>query len=546
MGSDRAVQAEDVSYAALRAQSVAAVEDALGDCPDLTVVRHPSERGDELTLLGWRSFLSHRRFREISVDELAHSAGRTALLIATGGFTGWAPYALGVAELRFERVIVLPSSFDVSQPAVSDRLARTRATVFASERKSYEAIRELCTARLALDGAFFYDYGPYRREGAGVVRGDHDMLAPEQWLEQVAGCEIVRTDQAQVMIAGALLGKQVECSESCSWVLDAIADYALLEFPVRRVEAERAAAGTSRNRVNPRVHVVERIQTIADGEAEFAMVLDDTAEPAAGAIERLVGELDAHPEAAAAVAHVVGPAGAERPTYGVLREWDGIVEFVPGVDDGGACDWVAGAGALVRRSALAELPLEPSMGEYAAREWCYRMAPSGARPIRRCADAGILTNRPLDETPRVDSGSSFEDRCFALPHLTGAARFHRVHGGVPAAVFEIVPTLIDLDGGRDVGAAATLLTLVDAAGPDVFLALWAGGGLDRLLGAEAAAHAEALRAVTAALERSRTELDRVQASFEYVARRVEVIERTRAWRLATTFYRLRDRIRRQR
>ena len=80
------------------------------------------------------------------------------------------PRALAVAEMRFERVLLLPSSFDPSEDAVREALAATGATVFARERESYERIRSLCDARIAHDGAFFFNYDGYRRVGDGTLQ----------------------------------------------------------------------------------------------------------------------------------------------------------------------------------------------------------------------------------------------------------------------------------------------------------------------------------------------------------------------------------------
>ena len=140
------------------------------------------------------------------------------------------PRALAVAELRFRRVIVLPSSFDTAEETVRDALARSRAIVFARERVSASKLVSLCDVRLAHDCAFFFDLARWRRDGSGTLNAfrtdpeatglralapdneDISATAPdlEAWLNRIAEHDLIRTDRAHVMIAAALMGKRVE------------------------------------------------------------------------------------------------------------------------------------------------------------------------------------------------------------------------------------------------------------------------------------------------------------------------------------------------
>lgn len=259
-----ALAAPELTLGAIEASRDAILRE-IGDPPDLTFVRGAGNRGDELIWEGTRRLLSSRIYREIDLDELCGASGHTVLLTGGGAFCRpfceLMPRALAVAELRFQRVIVLPSSVDPSEDCVREALARTRATVFARERVSYERIRSLCDARLAHDCAFFFDFTPYRREGKGVLnafrtdaealgseplpRDNRDISATapslEEWLSTIADHEKVRTDRAHVMIAAALLGKSVEVRPSAYHKVTAIADYALRECPVRRLASDARA-----------------------------------------------------------------------------------------------------------------------------------------------------------------------------------------------------------------------------------------------------------------------------------------------------------------
>ena len=229
----------------------------IGDPPDLTVVRGLGNCGDQLILEGMRALLADRIYREVELTEMCAARGHTVLLSGGGAFCRpfheVMPRALSVAALRFERVIVLPSSFDPSEDVVRGVLARTRATVFAREAESYRRIAPLCDARLAHDCAFFFDFTRWRGRGSGTLNAfrtdrearaswnlpvDNDDIsatAPtlQQWLETIAAHELVRTDRAHVMIAAALLGKQVEFAASSYHKLEAIAEFALSDHPVR-------------------------------------------------------------------------------------------------------------------------------------------------------------------------------------------------------------------------------------------------------------------------------------------------------------------------
>ncbi len=232
---------------------------AVGEPPDLTFVRGSGNLGDELIWAGTRELLRGRTYTEIGFDELPGAIGHTALICGCGRFCQayheLMPHVLAIAEMRFERVIVLPSTFDTSVGVIRNTLEHTRALVFAREQESYNQIQSLCDARLAHDCAFFFDYTPHMQDGSGVLlafRTDRESAgerpippenddisvtagALERWLEEIANHELIQTDRAQVMIAGALLGKMVAFDASSYFKLPAIADYALNDFPVKRL-----------------------------------------------------------------------------------------------------------------------------------------------------------------------------------------------------------------------------------------------------------------------------------------------------------------------
>jgi GT2 family glycosyltransferase len=231
---------------------------ALGTEPaGFTYVRGVGNRGDELIQAGTRRLLAGLDYREIGFEEVAAASGELAVISGGGAWCRWfheiMPRVLALAEMRFARVVVLPSSFDPAEEAVRDVLGRSRAVVFARERESWRQIRDLCDARLAHDCAFFFDYTPFAASGDGVLHAyrtdreassafpvpadnvDISALLPtlRSWLQRIASAALVRTDRAHVMIAAALLGKEVEYRASAYHKVPAIADFALAGFAVR-------------------------------------------------------------------------------------------------------------------------------------------------------------------------------------------------------------------------------------------------------------------------------------------------------------------------
>jgi hypothetical protein len=132
--------------------------------------------------------------------------------------------------------------------------------VFAREYESLRQIKGLCRADIAHDCAFFFEHGPYRRSGDGVLhafRTDRDarpfILPPDnndisrtcesldEWLWTIARHEIVRTDRAHVTIAAALLGKKVEYRSSRYHKVPGIVEFSLKPYSVEPLQDSHSA-----------------------------------------------------------------------------------------------------------------------------------------------------------------------------------------------------------------------------------------------------------------------------------------------------------------
>lgn len=224
--------------------------------PNVWFIRSHGNMGDELIYAGIRQLLLKTPYVEVSGQNLEGVSGHTALIAGGGAwcqpYHEFMPGLLPSVEERFERVIVLPSSFDVSVGPVREALSSTRAFVFARELESYRQIREMCNADIAYDCAFFFDFRPYRRRGEGLLvayrtdkesaleeipRDNNDIsltcTSLDEWLWIISRHEAVETDRTHVMIAAALLGKRVEYRASTYHKVPEVARFSLKGFPVR-------------------------------------------------------------------------------------------------------------------------------------------------------------------------------------------------------------------------------------------------------------------------------------------------------------------------
>lgn len=235
---------------------------ALAGATDITLIRSFGNIGDQLIYAGTRRLLANIDYREVSLLQLEGVRGQLAVI--TGGGAWCQPHShmaqyLRRIEEQFERVVILPSSFDVAEASVRQALTMTKALVFARERVSYEQIRDLCQAALAHDTAFFFDYRPYECTGRGLLtayRTDREAtglpIPPDnndisvscesldEWLWTIARHELVETDRAHVMIAAALLGKRVYYRASSYHKVPAIAAFALGDRAVTLLGPSRA------------------------------------------------------------------------------------------------------------------------------------------------------------------------------------------------------------------------------------------------------------------------------------------------------------------
>jgi GT2 family glycosyltransferase len=224
-------------------------------------------------------------------------------------------------------------------------------------------------------------------------------------------------------------------------------------------------------------------------ESELVLFLDDDAELLPGALDHLVAELDAHPDAGAVSATVILPEGIVQHSGGSLERCDGIATFrliaagarfdPQEVPPSSTVDWVPGTAMLVRRELLHEFPIDDRMAAYYEdNEWCYRVARARSGAFRRCRDALALHRLVL----KHPGSTPLERRSFAVTYLDACARFYaRHHVLLAPAVFDLLPELRADDGTPDVAGVRLLMELLSAKGPEWTLAAWMAGDFDSIL-----------------------------------------------------------------
>jgi GT2 family glycosyltransferase len=236
---------------------------SLEGATDITLIRPYGNMGDQLIHAGTRRLLSNVAYQEVSLLHLDGARGQVAVIMGGGGWCKAHPNLpryLPQIEAQFERVIVFPSSFDVTEESVKRALGKSKALFFARERESYEQIRGLCQADLAHDCALFFDFGQYQRTGRGLLTayrtdaeavgqpippGNNDISLTceslDEFLSTIARYETVETDRAHVMIAAAVLGKRVYYNTSNYHKVPALAEFNLADYPLTRLFESRTA-----------------------------------------------------------------------------------------------------------------------------------------------------------------------------------------------------------------------------------------------------------------------------------------------------------------
>jgi hypothetical protein len=144
----------------------------------------PGNIGEHLICAGTTELLvsGNIRFKDMPVGDAANAARRrgTLLIPGSGAFDRrwheWLPDAVLAASNNFGRVIILPSSYDVSVPIVARSLSQRNVYPFAREARSYSAIKHLNHAALCFDCATFFNFKAPAKTGSRADDGKAPLL----------------------------------------------------------------------------------------------------------------------------------------------------------------------------------------------------------------------------------------------------------------------------------------------------------------------------------------------------------------------------------
>ena len=184
----------------------------------------------------------------VGLGELTHVAHPRSTLVIPGSgalsrrWHEWLPETVVKASRHFRRVIVLPSSYDLSVPVLTECLRLPNVYAFAREERSYQAITTSGAAGgLALDCAVYHSAFEDRALAGSRNTDDEDRLLvalredecsllpilglrPEpslnkdislscadlsEWLAAIEAAGVVVTDRLHVAVAATLLGKRL-------------------------------------------------------------------------------------------------------------------------------------------------------------------------------------------------------------------------------------------------------------------------------------------------------------------------------------------------
>ena len=202
-------------------------------------------RGDGLIHLGGRQLFASTGLAVTEVresDNLSGVAGDVLLVYGAGALcrgTHTLPRIVRSLARKFERIVILPSSFDLSEPEVRAfvRSWDQRYTAFCRELVSFDALRREGAAAKAVllghDLAFHADVSEWAHRPAdgraglfrldneaafGRLPDDFDVIEdasrgsdrePERLLDFVARFAEIHTDRTHGAIAGAMMGRKV-------------------------------------------------------------------------------------------------------------------------------------------------------------------------------------------------------------------------------------------------------------------------------------------------------------------------------------------------
>jgi hypothetical protein len=205
----------------------------------------PGNTGDRLIWAGTEDVLAAGRLEwaPLPVREagVGPHPGETLVIPGSGAFVRfwheWLPQCVLDASEVFDRVVILPSEFDVNVPIVGECLGRPNVFPIARDARSYRAVRALSPAALLLDCALSakaltqrgraageggtllslredegsslreYNLSPDPERNRDISRTERDLDA---WIATIANADSVVTDRLHVAVAAVVLGRRLK------------------------------------------------------------------------------------------------------------------------------------------------------------------------------------------------------------------------------------------------------------------------------------------------------------------------------------------------
>ena len=227
--------------------------------------------GDHLIWAGTKKLLDDLRvpYQKISIQQIENrkikgTENGCLLIPGSGAFDmrwhEWLPQLVIDASKMLEKVLILPSAFDVSVPIVKECLHQENVYAFAREPVSFCAIKSIGNASLSFDCALYFDFDKYRKSNsAGVLcalRDDAGSLIDrktytlsafnndisltthslDEWLMRIAKASLVITDRLHVAAASIMLKKELIYLDPYNNKISTYLDYIFSKTAPERVK----------------------------------------------------------------------------------------------------------------------------------------------------------------------------------------------------------------------------------------------------------------------------------------------------------------------
>jgi len=250
------------------------------DGPVFLLTEMKGNIGDRLIQRGTERLLDSHAvpYDRLSVAAVARTphrlVGATLAVPGSGAWTTrwhqWLPDLVLLASAHADRVVVLPSSFDIAVPVVGRALSQPNVYPICREPRSFRQLRTRGRAALALDPALYaFDFrtpgassgadrfgrrtlvalrtdrgSGLQAHGWSIVDGVNDDISVtasdlDSFLAAISGSARVVTDRLHVAVAGVMLGKHVDYLDPYDLKISTYARFAFRdEFDDRLVQRD--------------------------------------------------------------------------------------------------------------------------------------------------------------------------------------------------------------------------------------------------------------------------------------------------------------------